>query len=207
MLEIRNLTKQFGRLAVLQGVDLAVRPVVDPDCTLVTPMHKLACQLDEVGRGAARRGTCGMGIGEAARGRARGADVRVRDVLAGAPARERLAELARDSLAWIPRDPLPEQGRIIEYFRGRCDPEALYRRYREIPKIIDFGLAKVAAAVDAEPLTRTGQIVGTPEYMSPEQIEGKAVDARSDVYALGCLLYHLVAGRSRTVAQQEIGRG
>src|SRR5579859_6752118 len=65
----------------------------------------------------------------------------------------------------------------------------------EEPKLIDFGLAKLATAAPEEALTRTGQIVGTPYYMSPEQVAGKPVDARSDVYALGCLLYHMVAGR------------
>ena len=61
----------------------------------------------------------------------------------------------------------------------------------EEPKLIDFGLAKVPTIVGAETLTRTGQIVGTPAYMSPEQIANRDVDARSDVYALGCLLYHM----------------
>jgi hypothetical protein len=64
----------------------------------------------------------------------------------------------------------------------------------EEPKLIDFGLAKVPTLVGAENLTRTGQIVGTPQYMSPEQIANREVDPRSDVYALGCLLYHLLAG-------------
>jgi serine/threonine-protein kinase len=65
----------------------------------------------------------------------------------------------------------------------------------EEPKLIDFGLAKLPMTVGAEELTRTGQIVGTPQYMSPEQIANKEVDARSDVYSLGCLLYHALAGR------------
>ena len=63
------------------------------------------------------------------------------------------------------------------------------------PKLIDFGLAKVAAASSEKGLTRTGQIVGTPEYMSPEQIANKEVDARSDVYSLGCLVFEMCVGR------------
>ncbi|HEX5059721.1 MAG TPA: serine/threonine-protein kinase [Kofleriaceae bacterium] len=64
------------------------------------------------------------------------------------------------------------------------------------PKIIDFGLAKLATATETAQLTRTGQIVGTPEYMAPEQIEGKTIDARADVYALGCVLYKMIAGKT-----------
>jgi tRNA A-37 threonylcarbamoyl transferase component Bud32 len=65
----------------------------------------------------------------------------------------------------------------------------------EEPKLIDFGLAKLASSAVKAGLTRTGQIVGTPEYMAPEQISNKPVDARADVYALGCLLYELLTGR------------
>jgi len=64
----------------------------------------------------------------------------------------------------------------------------------EVPKIIDFGLAKTAAPT-AAPLTRAGQIVGTPQYMAPEQIARKEVDARTDVYALGSVLYAMLCGR------------
>ena len=59
--------------------------------------------------------------------------------------------------------------------------------------LTDFGLTKRAHSESA--LTRTGQMVGTVDYVAPEQIEGGAVDARSDVYALGCVLYHLLTGK------------
>lgn len=58
-------------------------------------------------------------------------------------------------------------------------------------KLIDFGLA--TSGTDG--LTQTGAIMGTPHYMAPEQVRGKAVDARTDIYALGALAYHLVCGR------------
>ena len=66
---------------------------------------------------------------------------------------------------------------------------------RPVPKIIDFGIAK---AID-EPLTEATQLtaggIGTPAYMSPESLIGMDVDTRTDVYALGIILYELVAGR------------
>jgi serine/threonine-protein kinase len=61
--------------------------------------------------------------------------------------------------------------------------------------VTDFGIALVAEAAPAERLTETGLMVGTPEYMSPEQAAGeRALDPRSDVYSLGCVLYELLAG-------------
>jgi serine/threonine protein kinase len=60
-------------------------------------------------------------------------------------------------------------------------------------KLIDFGLALVND--DEGQLTRTGCVVGTPTYMAPEQADGIPVDHRSDLYALGCVLYRCVTGR------------
>jgi eukaryotic-like serine/threonine-protein kinase len=72
-------------------------------------------------------------------------------------------------------------------------------------KVLDFGLAKQIARIDenaptttftaVEAATRAGQIVGTAAYMSPEQAEGKLVDARSDLFAFGALLYEMLGGR------------
>lgn len=61
-------------------------------------------------------------------------------------------------------------------------------------KIVDFGLAKPIVGTDQD-LTHTGQIFGTPLYMSPEQCQGRKLDARSDIYSIGCLMYRMVAGR------------
>ncbi len=62
-------------------------------------------------------------------------------------------------------------------------------------KVVDFGLAKLASKSASRALTLAGAVLGTPAYMSPEQCRGEEVDARSDVYSLGCVLYELVTGR------------
>ncbi|MCX6576941.1 MAG: serine/threonine protein kinase, partial [Candidatus Aminicenantes bacterium] len=59
-------------------------------------------------------------------------------------------------------------------------------------RIMDFGIARSLAA---KGVTEAGMIIGTPDYMSPEQVEGMEADARSDIYALGATLYEMVTGR------------
>lgn len=59
--------------------------------------------------------------------------------------------------------------------------------------LTDFGLAKAMASTAG--LTATGEVIGSVDYMAPEQIEGRRVDARTDVYALGCVLFHAVTGK------------
>jgi serine/threonine protein kinase len=70
-------------------------------------------------------------------------------------------------------------------------------------KVLDFGLAKLAlepaaaasAATMTEPITRAGTVLGTLHYMSPEQVEGKPADERSDIFAFGVVVYEMIAGQ------------
>ncbi len=59
-------------------------------------------------------------------------------------------------------------------------------------RIMDFGIART---LEAKGITGAGMMIGTPEYMSPEQVEGKEVDQRSDIYSLGIILYEMMTGR------------
>ncbi len=66
---------------------------------------------------------------------------------------------------------------------------------RDFVKIVDFGIAKLLNQTDAEMnLTKTGEVFGSPLYMSPEQCRGKGMDARSDIYSLGCVMYRTISG-------------
>lgn len=60
--------------------------------------------------------------------------------------------------------------------------------------LIDFGIAMVTSNNSMDSLTKTGLILGTPAYMSPEQVTGKELDERSDVYSLGCIMYETLTG-------------
>jgi serine/threonine-protein kinase len=70
--------------------------------------------------------------------------------------------------------------------------------------LTDFGLAKrFDQGTDAGALTRTGAFVGTLDYVAPEQIRGDRVDARTDVYALGCVMYEAIAGKAPFADREE----
>jgi eukaryotic-like serine/threonine-protein kinase len=70
----------------------------------------------------------------------------------------------------------------------------------DFAKVLDFGIAKLRDDSEKNSTTSAGAIVGTPNYLAPEQARGVDVDARADLYAVGCLLYELVAGRPPFVA-------
>jgi eukaryotic-like serine/threonine-protein kinase len=76
---------------------------------------------------------------------------------------------------------------------------------RDVVKILDFGIAKVTEPQSGgEALTQAGVIFGTPEYLSPEQALGEAVDARADIYAAGVILYEMLAGRRPFESEDKV---
>jgi len=62
-------------------------------------------------------------------------------------------------------------------------------------KVLDFGLVKNIEEGKGEDLTQTGLFMGSPKYMAPEQIRGEHVDARTDIYALGIMMYEMIVGK------------
>lgn len=86
----------------------------------------------------------------------------------------------------IHRDVKPSNIMLVD-FEGR----------RDFVKLVDFGIAKVLnpSTPEAENLTRTGEVFGSPLYMSPEQCQGKKLDARADIYSLGAVMYRVVTGK------------
>lgn len=78
-------------------------------------------------------------------------------------------------------------------------------REEEVAKVLDFGLAKLFEGTIEAQVTSSGTIVGTPYYMSPEQIQGQQLDGRSDVYAIGAIMYECVVGKPPFEALNPVG--
>ncbi|MDZ4835211.1 MAG: protein kinase [Candidatus Melainabacteria bacterium] len=76
----------------------------------------------------------------------------------------------------------------------------------DLVKVVDFGIAKVIdpRGAEAQDLTQTGDILGSPLYMSPEQCMGERLDARTDVYSLGCVMYQAITGKPPIMAENVV---
>jgi serine/threonine protein kinase/Tol biopolymer transport system component len=135
------------------------------------------------------------------------------------------------SLATISRGPIPFDTALTYAIEIARALDAAHRRgivHRDLKpgnvmltktgtKLLDFGLAKLAAGDDTgvagfgddvtrtTPLTSRGTLLGTLHYMSPEQLEGREVDARSDIHAFGALLFEMLAGRRAFEGQSQAG--
>ena len=79
------------------------------------------------------------------------------------------------------------------------------RGTKDFVKVLDFGIAKIQESTADPALTQVGMVCGTPEYMSPEQARGEALDARSDLYAAGVILYQMASGRLPFTAPTAMG--
>ena len=126
----------------------------------------------------------------------------VTELLDGVTLRQRLADGALpESQALEYADQLV-QGLAAAHDKGivhrDLKPENVFITRDERVKILDFGLAKLAPSgpdYAAQTRTATGMVVGTPAYMSPEQVRGRPADHRADIFAVGALLYEMLAGR------------
>jgi Protein kinase domain len=73
---------------------------------------------------------------------------------------------------------------------------AIDQRNRQEVKVLDFGIAKVHGALEGDQgLTKTGTVLGTPNYMAPEQARGKEIDKRLDIWAVGVMMYEMLSGQ------------
>jgi serine/threonine-protein kinase len=72
-------------------------------------------------------------------------------------------------------------------------------------KLLDFGIAKVIDRTDGKSLTQTGEVFGSPNFMSPEQAKGIDMDRRSDLYSVGCLMYDVLTGSPPFAANSAVG--
>lgn len=71
-------------------------------------------------------------------------------------------------------------------------------------KIVDFGIAKITTPENGQALTKTGEVFGSPLYMSPEQCSGAKIDERSDIYSLGCVLYEALVGHPPHIGETPV---
>lgn len=119
----------------------------------------------------------------------------LREIMGQGPlSAERALRIASDIAAGL------EAAHAIGVIHRDVKPENVIVETSGRAKVVDFGVARL---VDRSTLTRKGRIVGTLPYMAPEQVKGHPVDARTDVYALGAVLYEMLAGRRPHESREE----
>ncbi len=123
------------------------------------------------------------------------------EYLEGGSLHDRLDQAAAQGWTYNPQEALSvveQVGSALDYAHSRglihrdIKPANILFDAGGRPKVTDFGIARAA---DTARLTRTGVLLGTPEYMSPEQASGGQIDQRSDLYALGVMAYEMLTGR------------
>jgi len=82
-------------------------------------------------------------------------------------------------------------------------PSNILINENDIVKIVDFGLAAAASSADSR-LTKTGILVGTPTYMAPEQVKGKTIDSKTDIYSMGIIMYEMFTGTAPYKAEGSL---
>ena len=118
------------------------------------------------------------------------------ELLDGADLKELIAGRALNDL-WDKLDVMEQiaEGLAYAHVQGVVHRDVKPANIRVLPngrvKIMDFGLARIGTSE----MTRTGMVMGTPNYMSPEQVRGEKADARSDIFSLGAVFYELLSGK------------
>jgi hypothetical protein len=112
---------------------------------------------------------------------------------------ERALELTRgvlDALGYIHRAGI---------IHRNIDPANVMLTQTSVVKVVGLGIARAVADTSDDTMARTAGVVGTARYFSPEQARGETLDARSDLYSAGCLLYELLVGRPPFVGESSVG--